>query len=447
MSQALNNDPLSVHAHSAASYQALLHRIAAVSAPVDTALGWDGALAQLETLSTDGQEPPEPMHAEALLSQLGRLDASLVEFATGHDDLFAFVINGGDIRVVSLGDRKKIAAATAALYERLHDPEGADADVQRAAKGLAQLALWPLTQLLTKQRLIFIPDDSLHTVPLAVLPWSQDPGSTLVLQHVASSVAPSALFMLQHPDARTARSDATRLELFGDPILQAAQWSRDCASAPRAQPEPVASQAPSLSAWAESAPTLPGSRAEVLAIAALARAARPSSHVGVHLGCRATPSALREAINTEPELLHIATHGYVDALRPRLSTLALSRGSATAAAPGVFGLDDILDGRTTSRLVVLSACDTSRGQLLPGEGILGLAQAFLQSGATSVVASYWRIDDAATVSFMRSFYKYLLTERLPVATALRRAQLEQATSVTIHDWAAFALFGWPDSSI
>jgi CHAT domain-containing protein len=161
----------------------------------------------------------------------------------------------------------------------------------------------------------------------------------------------------------------------------------------------------------------------------------------------ATPAALRQAANTGPELLHIATHGYVNALRPRLSMLALTRESATGAEGGVFGLLDILDSRTTSRLVVLSACDTSRGRLLSGEGVLGLAQAFLQSGASSVVASYWRIDDAATVSFMRSFYKYLLTDHLPVATALRRAQLERASSSAIHDWAAFALFGWPDSSI
>ena len=119
----------------------------------------------------------------------------------------------------------------------------------------------------------------------------------------------------------------------------------------------------------------------------------PSSHIGVHLGCMATPTALRQTANTGPDLLHIATHGYIDALRPRLSALALTRESATSPTGGIFGLLDILESRTTSRFVVLSACDTSRGRLLPGEGLLGLAQAFLQSGATSVVASYWRIDD------------------------------------------------------
>jgi CHAT domain-containing protein len=94
----------------------------------------------------------------------------------------------------------------------------------------------------------------------------------------------------------------------------------------------------------------------------------------------------------------------------------------------------------------LSACETSRGRLLPGEGVLGPAQAFLASGATAVLASYWRIDDAATASFMQTFYKYLLRERLPAAAALRRAQLEHAATYGAHDWAGFALFGWPDAA-
>jgi CHAT domain-containing protein len=48
---------------------------------------------------------------------------------------------------------------------------------------------------------------------------------------------------------------------------------------------------------------------------------------------------------------------------------------------------------------------------------------------------------------MQEFYRYLLAERLPAATALRRAQLDEAEASSSHDWAAFSLYGWPDSSI
>jgi CHAT domain-containing protein len=79
--------------------------------------------------------------------------------------------------------------------------------------------------------------------------------------------------------------------------------------------------------------------------------------------------------------------------------------------------------------------------------MLGPAQAFLQSGAASVLATYWRIGDTATLAFMRTFYSYLLRDRLPVATALRRAQLEHSAGGSAHDWAGFALFGWPDGTL
>jgi len=199
--------------------------------------------------------------------------------------------------------------------------------------------------------------------------------------------------------------------------------------------------------WTESLPRLPGSRAEVQMIARLTQQSRPSSHVEMLLGCQAVPSALRRAASGRVDLLHIATHARVDSQRPRLSSLALTPENKDDSRSGAFGLLDILGLKLSTNLVVLSACETSRGRLLPGEGVLGPAQAFLQAGAGAVIASYWRVDDLSTSAFMQRFYKYLLSERLPAATALRRAQLEDAESSGTHDWAAFSLYGWPDSSI
>ena len=110
-------------------------------------------------------------------------------------------------------------------------------------------------------------------------------------------------------------------------------------------------------------------------------------------------------------------------------------------------MHDIYNLKLAANLVVLSACDTSRGRLLPGEGVLGPAQAFLQAGAASVLASYWRVDDQATASFMQQFYRYLLIDRLSASAALRKAQLERARAGPSYEWAAFALYGWPDSSL
>jgi CHAT domain-containing protein len=202
----------------------------------------------------------------------------------------------------------------------------------------------------------------------------------------------------------------------------------------------------SVSDWAESLRRLPGTRTEVLAIAQLVQDSRPASSVRTLIRCAATPSALKDAADADGALLHIATHGRIDSHRPRLSALALTP-DASAQGNAAFSLLDILNLKLHSRLVVLSACDTSRGRLLPGEGVLGLAQAFLQAGASSVVASFWRVEDEATADFMKKFYEHLISDRLPASAALRRAQLDQASADGTYSWAAFSLYGSPDTAL
>jgi CHAT domain-containing protein len=55
--------------------------------------------------------------------------------------------------------------------------------------------------------------------------------------------------------------------------------------------------------------------------------------------------------------------------------------------------------------------------------VLGLQRAFQAAGARAVVASLWKVDDAATGVLMKQFYNNLWTKKLPKLEALRRAQL------------------------
>jgi CHAT domain-containing protein len=379
--------------------------------------------------------------SRSLLKQrLAALDASAIEYAAARDEMYAFVIDGSGISVTRLGKTHEIDAAAEALYDKVRNRETAYSDVQRAAAKLARLVLWPISAKLTHRRVVVVPDDSLHTVPFSVLPWSPDANAPMLLERAELSVVPSTLFVT-HPRLAARRGGSPRLDLIGDPVFQASRWERECASAPSAAvAQPVALNRRSL-------PRLPGSRAEVLAIKQLAERASQSIRVSTQLGCAATPSALRAAAESGPDLLHIATHGYVDAYRPRLSALALTQDSPENGGAATVGLLDILNMHIGSRLVVLSACDTSRGRLLPGEGVLGPAQAFLQAGAASVVASYWRIPDEHTAPFMQTFYRYLLVDRLSAAAALRRTQLDYARDRASFDWAAFTLYGWPDTTL
>jgi CHAT domain-containing protein/tetratricopeptide (TPR) repeat protein len=422
-----------------ARYQQMLQHVVELS---ESKTNLVDALAQ-EALHEGHAE--DPFDQPQLNRTLGQLKATLVEYSAGTRDMFAFIVNDGGLRVVRLGDRQKISAAAADLHDRLLDPESPRSDIRTSARQLAELVLWPLTAQLGAKRLIFVPDEGLHTIPFNILPWSPTATDQWVLQHAEVAIVPSALFLTRVQANIPARVSAPRVELLGDPVFRIADWNHECADPVSGQKTARTTRA--ASDWTDSLPRLPGSRAEVQMVARLTQQTRPSSHVETLLGCAAVPSALRRAASGRVDLLHIATHARVDSQRPRLSSLALTPENADDPRSGAFGLLDILSLKMSTNLVVLSACETSRGRLLPGEGVLGPAQAFLQAGAGAVIASYWRVDDQATSAFMRRFYKYLLSERLPAATALRRAQLEEAEASGSYDWAAFSLYGWPDSSI
>ncbi len=400
---------------------------------------------QLDEAAARERKPEDPFDQQLLTQTLNQLHATLVEYAVGTRDMFAFVANENGLQVTRLGDAQKISAAAADLHDRLLDGETPPREVHEAARRLAQLVLWPIRTQLSGKRIIFVPDDGLHTVPFNILPWSDEDSELLLLQHAEVSIAPSALFLTRLRANNSQHTNTPRIELLGDPVFRISDWHRECTDTLPAATSARVTRA--ASDWTESLPRLPGSRAEVQMVARLSQQSRPGAHVETLLGCAAVPTALRRAASGHVDLLHIATHARVDSQRPRLSALALTPEHREDGTPSTFGLLDILGLKLSSGLVVLSACETSRGRLLPGEGVLGPAQAFLQAGAGAVVASYWRVDDVATSRFMQGFYKYLLAERLPAATALRRAQIDAAETSSSYDWAAFALYGWPDSSI
>src|SRR5262249_23974267 len=91
-------------------------------------------------------------------------------------------------------------------------------------------------------------------------------------------------------------------------------------------------------------------------------------------------------------------------------------GILTAEAIAGLSLQDL-------ELVVLSACETGLGTVAGGEGVFGLQRAFHLAGAHTVVASLWKVDDAATRKLMSLFYSNLWEQGMPAAEALRQAQL------------------------
>ena len=434
-----------------AKYQHLLGDVVKVTAHAVNASSRDDLIDEIDKLARREEGTTEPLKRAQLAHTLKQLNATLIEYASGSEETLALVITADAARVIHLGSTAEIGRVTGELRDRLRDTESPASEVRATAQELARHIWWPITAYLpVGSRLVIVPDDALNTIPLAVLPWSQDASQQLILQHAETAVIPSGLFLTRVHPAASIHSETPHIALIGDPVFRIVDWRRECTqtgTAARVVSPPAQPTDRSALSWTESLPRLPGTRLEITAIAQLARESRPGSRIETLVGCAAVPTALRKVADADIDLLHIATHARIDAQRPRLSALALTPESPLDIPASTFGLLDILGLKLNSKLVVLSACDTSRGKLLPGEGVLGPAQAFLQAGSAAVLASYWRVDDQITSTFMQRFYRYLLVDRLSASAALRKTQLDSAASGNSYEWAAFSLYGWPDSSI
>jgi CHAT domain-containing protein len=133
--------------------------------------------------------------------------------------------------------------------------------------------------------------------------------------------------------------------------------------------------------------------------------------------------------------LHFATHGEFNGDTPLQSALLLSDGSLT--------VNRLYSTRIAADLVTLSACETGLGKVASGDDVVGLTRGFLYAGASTVVASLWKVDDQATAALMTRFYDEL--KGGDKREALRKAQLA-AREKFPHPffWAAFQLTGRAD---
>jgi CHAT domain-containing protein len=137
-------------------------------------------------------------------------------------------------------------------------------------------------------------------------------------------------------------------------------------------------------------------------------------------------------------LIHIATHGRARLDAPHFSSVLLADGEFNAI--DAFQLD--VKG---CQLVTLSGCETGKALIGGGDEQLGLGQAFLATGAKSLLMSLWPVEDHATDILMEHFYQHLMDGDTKVESlrAAQRHLLHHSTSMYAHPyfWAAFRLAG------
>jgi CHAT domain-containing protein len=141
--------------------------------------------------------------------------------------------------------------------------------------------------------------------------------------------------------------------------------------------------------------------------------------------------------------VHLATHAVADAENPMYSYLMLSRGGA-AGDDGRLEAWEIANLNLRAELVVLSACETARGQYLDGEGIIGLSWAWFLAGTPAAVLSRWKVDSAATAELMVAFHENRGRDGVGDAEALRQAAIAMMRDKRYRHpfyWASFQVIG------
>ena len=157
------------------------------------------------------------------------------------------------------------------------------------------------------------------------------------------------------------------------------------------------------------------------------------------IGQDATKQAVLERIRSV-SLIHIAAHGNAER-----GEIALAPPCSITGTPQeddyLLKMSDISKVQVRAKLVVLSCCHSGRGQIR-AEGVVGIARAFLGSGARSVLVALWAVEDRITVQLMSRFYENLVrgesaSESLHHATKSMRDN----GFIEVHDWAPFILIG------
>ena len=265
----------------------------------------------------------------------------------------------------------------------------------------------PVANFLDEPELVIVPHRSLYKVPFAAL---KDESEKLLSQTYRIRIVPSLSTLGLIRDSPADYHSQTGALIVGDPdvgdVLYKGRKENPC--------------------------RLPSARKEAEMIAELL-GAEPL------LEERATKQAVLQRIPSV-SLIHLAAHGHAER-----GEIALAPERPTNATPCekdyLLTMDDISQVQLCAKLVVLSCCHSAQGQVR-AEGVVGIARAFLGSGARSVLASLWPIPDEATQQLMSRFYKHLVCGQ-SASESLHQA-MKWMRSNGYHDlgnWAPFMLIG------
>jgi CHAT domain-containing protein len=336
---------------------------------------------------------------------------ALLDFIVSDENVQLFVLTKNGSAQPTLNsytikiERKALAEKVERFRRRM---ENRDYDFQALSQELYGLLIKPAQkQLRNKTNLIISPDNVLWDLPFQVL---LSPELRYLIEDAAISYAPSLSVLREMRIASKKDPAPTRASLLalGNPAL--GQRSRELVKFVKMD--------------AELQP-LPEAADQVRALERL---------YGKTLSQVYTGTAAREELVKEQSsryrILHLATHGILNDTSPMYSHVMLSQTPAKDDEDGLLEAWEMMNLDLNADLVVLSACETARGRVGAGEGVIGMTWALFVAGCPRTVVSQWKVEASSTTALMVEFHKKFKTRyggRQPAvstAEAMRQAALK-----------------------
>jgi CHAT domain-containing protein/Flp pilus assembly protein TadD len=346
---------------------------------------------------------------------------------------YCLVITRNGVTPVRLAPGFDYAASINRLRDNIKN-KVSSADMERDRNALYNALIKPVISSVPAnvKDLVIVPDGILGHLPFDILrenDRSQDLGEKYRIT-LSPSVSVSVLA------ARAAQLPNAPIMAFGGAL-----YSKDRTSDNRGRPG-LTSFGAINKTWKD----LPGTETEVRN---LQRLVSPQQNIRVFTG-REVSEAQIKSLSAQMELakypiLHFACHGYFDESDPERSGIVFSEvsGLVNTGEDGYLTIPEIVLLNMNARMVLLSACETCLGVLKRGDGMVGMARAFLVSGVENVGVSLWSIDDDATMEFMTRLYGKVLNERKTFKEAyyLTRNEFRKDPKWSHpYYWAAFTMY-------
>lgn len=412
---------------------AAAHREAATADAQKSAV----ALHEAERAEAEFEEAMQQTHPElrrgalpALLNSLGTLTpllhdgkTALLRYVVTARESFLFLATSSpekkapQLQVIPLGkNREELARLTNAYRSRLALRSLA---WEKEARELYALLLRPIeAQLRSVDAVVIVPDGPLWELPFQTLEREAD--HPLLAEH-SVRYAPSLTLLAQPPRVQDEQPPARTLLAFVNPSLDDSKSSVSRIALRPRDWEPLPQTEPQARELEKIYPA-------------------PAGKVLVGADARETIFK-QEAPGAG--ILHFATHGVLDDRAPLFSYLLFSQANVAPDEDGRLEARELMQLRLRARLAILCGCETARGEVTAGEGVIGLWWGFMAAGCPATIVSQWKVDSASSTPLMVELHRQLHAGA-ENAEALRAASLALRKDERYRHpfyWAPFVLIG------